>query len=112
MSKPKRSLEDAFALTPAVSSFLNNEKPEEVKQAPKQLATKNKVTPSKKPNPTPKVKKAPAPVLLVPYSTRLPNTLVNRLVLCAAQRKLERKPNCTQQDIATQAISEWLNKHE
>ena len=112
MSKTKRSLEDAFDLTPEVSLFVNNESPEEAKKATKQPTTNSKATPQKKTNLKPKVKKAPAPVQLDSYSVRIPVSLIHRLIRCATNRRLEGKPNCTQQDIVAQAISDWLDKHE
>ena len=112
MSKTDRSLEDALVLTPEVLSFVNNEKPTKVKQAPKKKEKSFKAKPLNQPTPKPKVKKTPAPVQLVPFSTRLPKELVNRLTLCATKRKLEEKLHCTHQEIANQAFTDWLNKHE
>ena len=57
---------------------------------------------------------APEPEVAVPLITqsyRLPVALVSTLVRASMERKIARQKPWSQQDIVTEAISEWLQKH-
>jgi hypothetical protein len=60
-------------------------------------------------------RKAPAvtqsPSVLVSQTYRLPADLVKELTKTAVDRKLDRTPPWSQQDIVAEALKEWLNKH-
>jgi hypothetical protein len=48
---------------------------------------------------------------LITQSYRLPVALVSTLVRASMERKIARQKPWSQQDIVTEAISEWLQKH-
>jgi hypothetical protein len=60
-------------------------------------------------------RKAPAVTqassVLVSQTYRLPAELVKELTKTAVDRKLDRTPPWSQQDIVAEALKEWLNKH-
>jgi hypothetical protein len=53
---------------------------------------------------------SPLPVL-IPQTFRLPQRIVDDLARAAIERKLQRRKPWSQQDIAAEAIKEWLCKH-
>ena len=47
----------------------------------------------------------------VSMTFRLPAALSGRLIRAATDRKLNRQPPSTQQDIVAEAVANWLKKH-
>jgi hypothetical protein len=105
----RKSLADA--ISPEVREFIEAGTPK-----PKIKEIEPVPTPEEKaPRPVANQRvEAPEPEVAAPLTTqsyRLPVALVSTLVRASMERKIARQKPWSQQDIVTEAISQWLQKH-
>lgn len=117
----RRSMSAAISIAdPEIKEFLKAGVPAPKTARPKSGDAPPSSEPSDPPLTAEKPKSAAKPVATraeerpeaaVPVTYRLPERLVKAMIAASAERKIEKNKPWTQQDMAAQAIEEWLRKH-
>jgi len=109
MAKESRSLENALAMSPSVTSELSEFLSGPDGEPKKKRLAKKKI--AKKGSQKNVVLENSQAVSRAPFSTRLTENLIEKLNLATATRRLKKKSPWTQQAIAEEALQEWLKRN-